>query len=565
LGVAGNLSTLEISAKAKPQQIYAIANKAGIHVDELEAYGHIKAKVSLKVLDRLSNRPNGKLICVTGMTPTKEGDGKTCTSIGLTEALGLLKKKVILCLREPSLAPIFGYKGGAAGGGYAQVLPMEDINLHFTGDIHAIEIAHNLLAAVLENHLHYGNALRIDPEKIFWRRTLDISDRQLRDIEVGLSKSCHFAKHRTGFDITAASEVMAALSLSTSIHSLKAKLAKISVALSKDGKLITAKDLKIVGAMALLMKEAIKPNLIQTLEGQPVLMHTGPFANVSHGNNSLIATSMALKLANYVVTESGFAVDLGLEKLFDIVCREGGIKPSVTVLVISVKALKSHSTDKDLSSKKSLDMFKWEIFKEGFANVQRHIQSIKKFGLNVVVAINRFPDDTEEEIRIIKDYLKAHSIEHAVSDAVRQGGKGALELAEKVLKMLSEKPGQFKPLYALGLTTEEKIEKLATELYGASGVVYQEQAKRDLEMIHRLKLDDLPVNIAKTPYSLSDEADLKGAPSGWKLKVRGIRPYTGAGFLVVLAGKMMLMPGLPEKPMLENMDLSDDGQVKGLF
>jgi len=359
---------------------------------------------------------------------------------------------------------------------------------------------------------------------------------------------------------------MAALSLSTSIHSLKTKLAKISVALSRDGKLITAKDLKAVGAMALLMKEAIKPNLIQTLEGQPVLMHTGPFANVSHGNNSLMATLTALKLANYVVTESGFAVDLGLEKFFDIVCREGDIKPSVTVLVVSLKALKSHSANRGPGSKQSTDdMFRWEIFKEGFANVQRHIQSIRKFGLDVVIAINRFPDDTEEELKIVKDFFKAYGVEHAVSEAVRHGGKGALELAEKVLKVLAGKPAEFKSLYPLTLSVEEKIEKLATEIYGASGVVYQDQAKQDLERIHRLKLDDLPVNIAKTPYSLSDEPELKGAPSGWKLKVRSIRPYTGAGFLVVLAGKMMLMPGLPEKPMLENMDLSDDGQVKGLF
>lgn len=558
------LSSLEIAAKAKPQQIHAIAHKAGIRAEELEAYGRSKAKVSLKVLERLSNRPNGKLICVSGMTPTREGDGKTCTSIGLTQALGLLKKKVILCLREPSLAPIFGYKGGAAGGGYAQVVPMEDINLHFTGDIHAIEIAHNLLAAVLENHIHHGNALGIDPKNIFWRRTLDISDRQLRDIRVGLSKSSRF-KHDTGFDITAASEVMAALSLSTSVRSLKAKLAKISVALSMDGKLITAKDLKAVGAMALLMKEAIKPNLVQTLEGQPVFIHTGPFANVSHGNNSLVSTLTALKLANYVVTESGFAVDLGLEKLFDIVCREGGMKPSVVVLVISVKALRAHGSKTESAQKNSPDMFQWEIFNEGFANLQKHIKNIRKFGLDVVVAINRFPSDTDEELRIIRDYLKSHHIEHAVSEGVRLGGKGALDLAQKVLKVLSEKKDQFKLLYPLSLSVEEKIEKLAKEIYGANGVVYQEQAKKDLELIHRLKLDDLPISVAKTPYSLSDNPELKGAPGNWKLHVRGIRPYTGAGFLVVLAGKMMLMPGLPEKPMLENMDLSDEGEAKGLF
>ncbi len=553
------LSSLEIARKAKPEHVHALANKAGIHVDEIEVYGNTKAKVSLKVLERLHARPYGKLICVTGMTPTREGDGKTCTSVGLTQALGVLKKKVMLCLREPSLAPIFGFKGGATGGGYAQVLPMEDINLHFTGDIHAIEIAHNLLAAVLENHIHHGNALGIDTKKIFWRRTLDISDRQLRDIMVGLSKTSKFVKQKTGFDITAASEVMAVLSLSTSIHSMKNKLSRISVALSQDGKLVTAKDLKASGAMALLMRDAIKPNLVQTLEGQPVFVHTGPFANVSHGNNSLIATQMAMKLANYVVTESGFASDLGLEKMFDIVCREGGFKPSAVVLVVSVKALKSHAGE-FIAAKKMAD-----VFKEGFANVERHIENIKKFGVDVVVAINRFPDDSDEAIRVIKDHFRSEDVECAVSDVVRYGGKGGVELAEKVLKIITEKPAQFRHFYDLHLPTEEKIHKIATELYGANGVTYMDQAKEDLELIHRLKLDTLPVNIAKTPYSFSDEPHLKGAPTDWKLKVRGIRPYTGAGFLVVLAGKMMLMPGLPERPMLEDMDLSDDGEARGLF
>ncbi|MBI4433106.1 MAG: formate--tetrahydrofolate ligase [Candidatus Omnitrophica bacterium] len=557
-------STLEIATRAKPRQIFDIATKAGIRLDEVEAYGNFKAKVSLRVLERLSARPNGKLICVTGMTPTREGDGKTCTSVGLTQALGILKKKVFLCLREPSLAPIFGFKGGATGGGYSQVVPMEDINLHFTGDIHAIEIAHNLLAAVLENHIHHGNHLKINKDHIFWRRTLDISDRQLREIVVGLSKATHFPKYRTGFDITAASEVMAVLSLSNSIHSFKNKLSKISVALSDEGRLITAKDLKSVGAMALLMKDALKPNLVQTLEGQPVFIHTGPFANVSHGNSSLLATQTALKLANYVVTESGFAADLGLEKLFDIVCRESGIKPSVVVIVISLKALKSHAPK--MPARRGPDMFKaWEVFKEGFANARRHIDNIRKFGVEPVVAINRFPDEDEEELRVVKDYFQSIPVECAVSDVVKSGGKGGIELAEKVLKVITEKPASFRHFYELSLSAEEKIEKLAKDLYGASGVTYLEGAREDLERVHRLKLDHLPVNIAKTPYSFSDNAELKGAPSGWKLAVRAIRPYTGAGFLVVLSGKMMLMPGLPSKPMLEEMDLLDDGRVKGLF
>lgn len=553
------LSTLEIAHQAKPHQIYEIANKAGIRVEEVEAFGAYKAKISLGVLERLSQRPNGKLICVTGMTPTKEGDGKTCTSVGLTQGLGVLKKKVMLCLREPSLAPIFGFKGGAAGGGYSQVVPMEDINLHFTGDIHAIEIAHNLLAAVLENHIHFGNALNIDVEKIFWRRTMDISDRQLREVAVGLSKASQFSKYKTGFDITAASEVMAALALSTSVKELKAKLGSITVALTADGRPVTAKDLKAAGAMALLMKDALKPNLVQTLEGQPVFIHMGPFANVSTGNNSAISTLMALKLANYVVTESGFAADLGFEKLMDIVLRDTGVKPSAAVLVVSIKALKSHAGEA-LGLKKLADQFK-----EGFMNIDRHIQNIRRFGIEPVVAINRFPSDTDDELRAVRDYLSSERVENAVSDVVRLGGEGGVELAEKVLKVIGEKPADYKPLYELSLSTEEKVHKLVTELYGGSGVVYSDQAKEDLEMIKRLKLEHLPVCMAKTPYSFTDEPHMKGAPSGWKLKVRGLRAATGAGFIVVLSGKMILMPGLPEKPMLEDMDLSDDGRVKGLF
>jgi len=572
--VSGGPSTLDIARRAKPLQIFAVANKAGIRLDELEVFGNYKAKVSLAALERRATRPSGKLICVTGMTPTKEGDGKTTTSVGLTQALGVLKKSVMLCLREPSLAPIFGFKGGATGGGYSQVVPMEDINLHFTGDIHAIERAHNLLASVLDNHIHQGNALKIDTNRIFWRRAMDLADRQLRDVVTGLSKATNYQKVRTGFDITAASEVMAAVSLSTNIATLKAKLAKISVALGKDGRLITAKDLKASGAMTLLLKDAMKPNLVQTLEGQPVFMHTGPFANVSHGNNSLVSTQMALKLANYVVTESGFATDLGLEKLFDVLCREGDLKPSVVVLVISVKALRSHAPvpvvpkkkgAKALAPASGLDMFRWDLFKEGFANVQRHISNIRKYGVEPVIAINRFPNDTDDEIKILRDYFSSQNVEHAVSDVVRLGGKGGVELAEKVLKVIAEKPSRFAPIYPLDIPTEEKIEKLVTEIYGGAGVTYLDDAKEDLDRIHKLKLDHLPIIVAKTPYSFSDDPELKGAPTGWKLRVRGIRPYTGAGFLVVLAGKMMLMPGLPAEPMLEGMDVTDDGEVKGLF
>ncbi len=552
------LSSLEIARKAKPHQIHAIANSAGIKADEIEPYGSYKAKVSLKVLERLAARPHGKLICVTGMTPTKEGDGKTTTCIGLTQALGLLKKKVFLCLREPSLSPIFGSKGGASGNGYSQVVPFEDINLHFTGDSHAVSTAHNLLAAVIENHIHHGNSLGIDKNEILWRRVMDLSDRQLREISVGHAKACNLSKHKTGFDVTASSEVMAALSLSQSIHSLKNKLSKISTALSLDKKLITAKDLKAAGAMTLLLKDAIKPNLVQTLEGQPVFMHTGPFANVSHGNNSVLSTTMALKLANYVVTESGFATELGMEKLFNIVAREGGFKPSVVVLVVTIKAIKSHASE-NASPKKFID-----LFKEGFANIERHIQNIHRFGIHAVVAINRFPQDTDEEIKFVRDYLQSENVDCAVSEVAARGGEGGVELAEKVLKVIAEKPGNFHPLYSLDLGPEEKIEKIAREMYGADGVIYSDKAKTDLELIHRHKLGNLPVNIAKTPYSLSDDSRLKGAPTGWKLKVGEIRPFTGAGYLVAICGKLMLMPGLPAKPILEDMDLTDEGEAKGI-
>ncbi len=552
-------STLEIALKAKTHNIHAVANSIGIRADELEAFGSYKAKVDLKILDRLHGRPPGKLICVTGMTPTKEGDGKTCTSVGLTQALGVLKKKVMLCLREPSLAPIFGFKGGATGGGYSQVVPMEDINLHFTGDMHAIGVAHNLLAAVLENHIQHGNRLDIDPNQILWRRCMDISDRQLREIVVGVSKASKFPKYKTGFDITAASEVMAALGLSTSIKDFKNKLSKITVAISRKGDLITAKDLKASGAMALMMKDTLKPNLVQTLEGQPVFMHTGPFANVSHGNNSLLSTMLALKLANYVVTESGFATDLGMEKMFDIVCREGGIKPSVVVLVVSIKAIKSHAQEAQ-GSRKMID-----TFREGLANVDRHIENIQKFGLPVVVAINRFPQDTADEIKTVKDYLSSQNVECAVSEVVRLGGEGGVELAEKVLKTITDKPANFKPFYPLDISVEEKIMRVATGLYGASGVTFLDKAKQDLEMIHKNKLDHLPICMAKTPYSFSDDPHIKGAPTGFKIKIREIQPRTGAGYLVVIAGKLMLMPGLPDNPMLENMDITDEGIAKGLF
>lgn len=549
-----------MAQRQKLIQIVEVAKQAGIHLDEIRSYGSYKAKVPLKLLDRIASRSHGRLICITAITPTKAGEGKTCTAIGLTQALGLIKKRVILCLREPSMAPMFGYKGGATGGGFSQVMPMEEINLHFTGDIHAVTMAHNLLAAVIDNHIHHGNVLNIDPEKIFWRRSLDISDRQLRTVQVGLSKASKGERFKTGFDITAASEVMAILSLSTGLGDLKARLAKITAALSKNGDPITAEDLKVSNAMALLLKDAIEPNLVQTMEGQPVFMHTGTFANVSHGNSSVLAMKIALKLAPYVVTEAGFAADMGFEKFCHIVSRVGEIKPSVAVLVVSLRALKSHSTKLSREETK-LPM----VFKDGLANLNRHISIIQKFGVGVVAAINRFDSDKEEELSFVCDYLKTIKIPSAVSEVFSKGGEGGIALAEEVIRILTHRVSSFKPLYDLSLPVEEKISCIAKEVYGANGVAYSAQARQDLAMIKRLGWTHHPVNIAKTPYSFTDNPNIKGAPNNFRLHIREIKAYTGAGYLVAIAGKIMLMPGLPEHPSLEKMDISNHGKVTGLF
>lgn len=541
------MSPTETPRKFKPSHILEVANHCGIRSDEAECQGNYIAKINPSLLARLAERPLGKLICITGMNPTKEGEGKTSTAIGLTQALAYLKKRVILCLREPSMGPVFGFKGGGTGSGLSQVVPSEEINLHFTGDFHAITSAHNLLSAAIDNHIHHGNELGIEADHMLWRRVLDINDRQLRDIKTGLSKGCLGGQRKSGFDITASSEIMAALSLSKSLPSLNNKLEKISIALSKKGKLVTAKELKVSGAMSLLLKRALWPNLVQTLEGQPVFVHTGPFANVSHGNNSLISTTMALKLANYVVTESGFSSELGLEKFFDIVCREGELKPQVAVIVITLKALKSHS---DTSKKAS---GKDHPLSGGYKNLFCHIENVRKFGIHELIAINRFPEDKEEEIQAVINFLASKGIVCAVSEAVKYGSKGALSLAEKVLSVLAGKNSDFKPLYPLSLSTESKIEKIAQELYGAESVVYADKAKEALAIIKANGLDNLPVNIAKTPYSLSDNPLLKGAPKNWKLKISEIRPYSGAGFLVALSGKILLMPGMPAHPMFESM------------
>lgn len=536
--------------RPKPMQLITeIARTAGVREDELSQYGPHKAKVSLAVLSRLAGKPYGRLICVSGINPTKQGEGKTCTSIGLTQGLGQLKKKAILCLREPSLAPFLGNKGGATGNGNAQVLPQEDINLHFTGDIHAVELATNLLAAAIDNHRHHGNALKIDEHQVFWRRSLDICDRQLREVIVGAAKESHDEKYKTPFEITPASEVMSILSLSTSIADLKKRLGDILIGLNTDGQPVYARELKAAGAMAALLKDALQPNLVQTSEGQPAFIHTGPFANVSHGNNSLMATLTALKLAQYVVTESGFGTDLGMQKLFDVVLPNAPeVKPSVVVLVVTVKALKSHS--KDGSS-----------FELGFKNLDKHIANIRNYGVEPVVCLNRFPQDTDSEIVVLKSYLQAEKVLCAISTGVRDGGKGCIELAEAVVEAASRKTTEFKRFVDPASTPEEKIRLIAQKMYGAKDIVLSEKAKKDLELVHRLGLDHYPVNIAKNPFSLSDNPEDKGAPTDWKLPVRGVRICAGARYLVILTGKLLLMPGMPAEPLFEKIDVTDDGHM----
>ncbi|OIO40002.1 MAG: formate--tetrahydrofolate ligase [Candidatus Omnitrophica bacterium CG1_02_49_10] len=554
-------SDIEIAQKARPLQIRQIATNAGIHADEIELYGNYKAKVSLGLLKRLKDRPNGRLISVTAITPTNAGEGKTCTAIGVTQALGRLKKKVILAIREPSLGPVFGIKGGACGGGYAQVIPMADINLHFTGDIHAVGSAHNLLAAIVDNHVFKGNELDIDPSRITWRRVMDISDRQLRNIKVGLGGKSHGFEHDSGFDITVASEIMAILALSKDIKDLKSRLGRIIVAYTASGTPVTAKELKCAGAMAVLLKDAIKPNLVQTLEGQPAFIHAGPFANIAHGNNSILATSMALKLADYVVTESGFGADLGAEKLFDIVCRVANFKPDVSVLVVSTRALKLHGgvlfKDSSKPNRKALEA--------GFANMERHASNIKKFGVNPIIAINKFLSDDDKELDLIKERCKEIGVSAVISEVVTKGGRGGVALSEEILSSIRNTPSGFKPIYPLNIPIKDKIETIAKEIYGADGVIYSEKAERDITGLTQNGFAKLPINMARTQLSFTDDPNVKGAPSGWKLNIREVKVSAGAGFIVPVTGDMMLMPGLPKHPAAENIDIDENGNIKGLF
>ena len=549
-------SSLEIAQGAELRPIAEIAEAAGLLADEIEPYGRYKAKIDLGVLDRLAGRPDAKLIDVTAITPTKAGEGKTTTSVSLTQGLGHVGRSPVLCLREASLGPVFGIKGGAAGGGYAQVVPMEDLNLHFTGDIHAIGAANNLLAAMLDAHILHGNKLGIDALTISWRRCLDINDRALRDTVIGLGGRANGYTRQTGFDITAASEVMAIVAVASDLQDLRRRLGAITVARTFEGEPVTAEQLRAAGAMTVLLKDSIKPNLVQTLEGQPALIHCGPFANIAHGNNSLVADRVALKLGDYVVTESGFGSDMGMEKFFDIVCRAGDLKPNAVVLVATVKALKHHAGDPDGGTK---------AIEIGAANLARHLGIVREFGVNPVVAINRFPGDTTEEIELVRKLAVEQGAYAAeVNDAFEQGGAGAAALAEAVVAAADE-PSNFDYIYPIDAPIEQKIEAIAKRVYGADGIFLLKTTRDKIEQFNQTGLDRLPICMAKTHLSLSHDATLANAPTGFTVTIRDLRAYTGAGWIVALCGDMQTMPGYGAHPAAVNVDIDDEGRTVGLF
>jgi len=563
------LSDLDIAQAARMKPIAEIASGLGILEEELEPYGRYKAKVNLEILERLKDKPNGKLIDVTAITPTPLGEGKTVTTIGLSQSLGFIGKRVFTCIRQPSLGPVFGIKGGAAGGGYAQVVPMEEFNLHLTGDVHAIGAAHNLLAAIIDNHIHHGNALGIDPFSITWPRVMDISDRALRQIIVGLGGKDNGYPRQTGFDITVASEVMAIVALTTSLKDLRERLGRIVIGLTKDGKAVTAEDLKCAGAMAVLLKDAIKPNLLQTLEHTPVFVHAGPFANIAHGNSSILADQMALKLADYVVTESGFGADMGAEKFMDIKCRYSGAAPSCVVMVCSIRALKMHSGKFRVVAGRPLDpglsLENLEAVAQGCANLEKQIENMRLFGVPVVVCVNRFTPDTDKEIEVVREKATAAGAEGAyISEVWGKGGAGGAELAEAVVKA-ADKPNNFHFLYPLEVSIKEKIETIATKIYGADGVDYLPAAEAKIKRYTELGFDKLPICMAKTHLSLSHEPSWKGRPKGFRIPIRDIRASVGAGFLYPLLGEMRTMPGLPSRPASENIDIDENGNTRGLF
>ena len=551
---------IEIAQAAHPLHITKVAAKLGISDDDLELYGKYKAKISPSVIKNLKDKPNGKLILVTAITPTPAGEGKTTTSVGLTDGLNAIGKNACVALREPSLGPSFGLKGGAAGGGYAQVIPMEDINLHFTGDLHAITTAHNLCAAMLDNHIQQGNELGIDPRRIVFRRAMDLNERALRNIVIGLGGTANGVPRESGFDITVASEVMAIFCLASDLMDLKARLGRMVLAYTYDNKPVTVDDIHAAGSMAVLLKDAIKPNLAQTLEGSPAFIHGGPFANIAHGCNSVQATRLGLKCADYLVTEAGFGADLGAEKFLDIKCRMAGLKPDAVVVVATVRALKMHGG----LSKKELAREDLDALEAGIPNLIKHIENIKKYGLPVVVAINKFPADTNAELALVAQKCEELGAEFALSEVWEKGGKGGIELAQKVVAAC-EKPSTFRFIYDADMTPKEKMNAIAREIYGADGVDFTLQAEKDLERIHELGKDNLLVCMAKTQYSLSDDPAKIGRPEGFRITVREVRLSAGAGFLVAITGSIMTMPGLPKKPAALNIDVDADGKITGLF
>ena len=552
---------IQIAQEATMLPIKDVAASIGIEEDDLELYGKYKAKISDELINRTKKNPDGKLILVTAINPTPAGEGKTTTSVGLGEAFGRLGKKALIALREPSLGPCFGIKGGAAGGGYAQVVPMEDLNLHFTGDFHAITSANNLLAALLDNHIQQGNELGIDPRQIVWKRCMDMSDRVLRNIVVGLGSKMDGMVREDHFVITVASEIMAILCLADDMADLKKRLGRIIVAYTFDGKPVTADDLQATGSMAALLKDALKPNLIQTLEHTPAIVHGGPFANIAHGCNSVRATKTALKLADYVITEAGFGADLGAEKFFDIKCRMAGLKPDAVVLVATIRALKYNGgVPKDELSSENLD-----ALKAGIVNLEKHIENLHKFGVPVVVTLNSFVTDTKAETDFVEQFCKERGCEFALSEVWEKGGEGGIDLANKVLETIEHKESNFKVLYDDSLSLKEKIETVAKEIYGADGVTYSPAAERELKRITDLGMGDFPVCMAKTQYSLSDDAKKLGRPSGFKINVREVYASAGAGFVVAVNGSIMTMPGLSKKPAAYGIDVDDNGVITGLF
>lgn len=555
------LSDIEIAQQAKMLKITDVAAKLGISEEDIEMYGRYKAKLSMDLIRRMENKPAGKLILVTAITPTPAGEGKSTTTVGLAQGLAKLDKSVIVALREPSLGPCMGIKGGAAGGGYSQVVPMEDINLHFTGDFHAITSAHMLLSAMLDNHIQQGNALNIDPRRIVWKRVVDMNDRELRNIVVGLGGKVHGVPRQDGFDITVASEVMAILCLANDLHDLKERLSKIIVAYDYSGKPVTAGQIKAHGAMAALLKDAIKPNLVQTLENVPAIIHGGPFANIAHGCNSVMATKTGMKLAEYTITEAGFGADLGAEKFFDIKCRYAGLNPDAVVLVATVRALKMHGG----VPKSELQTPNVEAVKKGIVNLEKHIENVKKFGVPMVVAINIFAQDTPEELEAVREHCAKHGVNVALSDVFARGGEGGIELAKEVVALAESGKADFHTIYPLEMSLKEKIETVAKEIYGADGVNYSKDADKALKEFEDMGYGNLPICMAKTQYSFSDDQNLIGRPSGFTITIKNCRISAGAGFIVVLTGDIMTMPGLPKVPAAEKIDVSDEGVISGLF